>query len=165
MNQPPLNSRHRSRTGAVLIETLIVLPLLLLLLFGLFDLYRYSQVYLSLQQIVREALSGGSRYKFDAADTGAPDPSLPVTDSDIKYCLNNTTPDCRGKVVQWRVQRMIKSYKLAIDPASLSIQSHRDSGAGHGIVVSVEARYISGFSFFKGLTMQVTMRGDQIGAP
>jgi len=131
--------RHSTKEeGAALIETVILLPLLLIALLGISDLYFYADAYMSMAHTSREALlSGGGLKGFRGSKT-----TLSVSLNEYTKCLDSQEEDCGHKIVQWRTQRLIESHQPRIDTKTLSVASRSEATPdGETISLTVTADY------------------------
>lgn len=125
--------------GAVFFETMLVAPIFLLIIFTIIQFIHYSHTYLSMTQIVREALLAATTFR-NAAPGAVTDPS--ISETAIATCLSNPAPgssptaQCAHQVAHWRVQRLLESNGL--NPNEYTFEStYTSGGANQGFEVKL----------------------------
>lgn len=136
-----MKTNVRKERGGVIVEAVILLPLLLLAILGISDLYFYADAYMSLTHTSREALMSASGLTgFQGTRT-----TLPVTLADYQQCMASpsTNSDCGHKIVQWRIQRLVESHHPRIDSKTLTVSTMTENAPDGPLVgLSVSARYL-----------------------
>ena len=144
-----------SQSGGALIETTLVLPVLLLVVFGISRFLYISQTYLSLNLISREAVLPAST---TANASHGERVNLDPTSAEVEVCLQSASPngDCAHIIAHWRIRKLLKSNHLDehdfnfssirnTDGISVKIGTNPDSKItvlGSAIKVSAHADYL-----------------------
>lgn len=137
-------SERRDRSGAVLLEAAIILPILVGLYLATYSLISLSRTYMALSQIIREAVISAAP-NIDCEEGFFPDCCGSECDADAKKI-------CLDKIVKYKIDRLMESYNLPL--ANIDKQSWVNTDGGlvlYGIKVSGNLN--DKFSIFNGLTL------------
>lgn len=154
----PTRRAEGSAGGAAGVEAVLVLPLLVLLFFGVADVYFYTNTYLAFVQIGREAVLTG--VFSSGADSVADDldPSL----ADYNACEPDPSGDCMHTVIHWRVRRLVESHSPRIVEGTLGIRSS-GSAATKEVTALVSGTYRSLFPLFSGVPVRAEVKATSLG--
>jgi len=151
-----MKQRNRKRTGALAVETAVVLPVMFLLLFGLIiggtSVFRWQQVACQAREAARWISVRGAEW---AAETGKPSPS----ESDIRHnAVQPHTAGMAGERLSLKVE-WIDGGNGDIVPWDTSCKCPRTSQANGNVVanrvrVTVTYAWSPRLTWFKPLTLR-----------
>lgn len=127
------NSAGRSERGAAFVELVIVLPVLFLLSFAVSDISIFLQNYLKLEHIAREAI------RFSVAIPGYE--QLNCTAVGMSPLARRGTSSNIHQTIQGRIQRLVQTENLEIDPSTLRIQTFCGGTGNDRVRVTLQATY------------------------
>ena len=140
-------SERRGRSGAVLLEAAIILPILVGLYLATYSLISLSRTYMALSQIIREAVISAAP-NIDCEETTAV-----FFECCGAECDSETKKECLDNIVMWKIEKLLESYNLPlvnIDPVSRMVPN--DDGLAL-YEVKVSGNLNDNFSIFNGLTL------------
>lgn len=147
-------SEVNNESGSVLVETALVAPVLLLLIFFGVDMFFYSQSKTFVSQVARESAFYLATVPGTLVDTNPFINELGKNESaDWKLACdaNYNDDDCPHLQTQIRVNRMLSSAKVLIDAGNASITTDYDTDAdGNFVSVSIDVPVLTFFGMFSG---------------
>lgn len=137
-------SERRGRSGAVLLEAAIILPILVGLYLATYSLISLSRTYMALSQIIREAVISAAP-NIDCEDSFFPDCCGSECDAAGKQ-------KCLDRIVKYKIEKLLESYNLPLVNVTSDSWINTDGGLVlYGIKVSGNLN--DNFSIFNGLTL------------
>lgn len=137
---------RRSQKGAIFIEAALVLPVLVGFFFATYSLISLSRSYMSLSQIIREAVVSAA-------------PNLDCAACVYKSCCeekvakcgyNQEKKECLDPIVIPKVEKLLDSYALPLKEESIDTEINDDADL---YVVTVSGKIDDSLSIYNNLTL------------
>lgn len=148
--------KYNLQSGSAVIETLITLPLLLVLSLCIYDYGKYLETYWTLEHAAREGVINMARLG-DMNKTA--EYNLDVTKNQFQNCFSDwtdATPVCKHRIVQWIVRKVADSQERWDDPNDFAIYTDSDDwGSGEFVAVYIFAKYRPLIDIFNKLELDI----------
>ena len=154
--------KHRKHnSGSVFIEATIVLPVMILIVFGSYEFYKYYITYMTMSHTAREvAIIGSTVTNIAGSESNL---FTSVTKSDYDNCIATpTNSGCGQKVVQWMAKKLLDSQPVFYALNTLNVYTAFDSGSKI-FTVKISSSFRSEFPILNNYNLVVQERSYHLG--